>query len=192
MSIPTMAFHGANNPRSEVVRKILDGSALATCLAVPPAFPLVLVANANLPGMASRFDYQDIDATNGYLVIAHMDDNSVVFVNLSGGSPVQVLSNIPVPRGVAVASSVGRIFVTSSGPVNQLYIFDSTSLNQIGTAITGNAPDGVSWDPTDMIVGVSDQGDGAVSLITGSGSGTRTQVILFCRGNRQRPLRRIT
>jgi len=194
MSVSRTAFRGANNPRSDN-RKLLRRLALMTCLILlvlaaacgsssktttppPPAFPLVLVANANLTGSASRFDYQDIDATNGYLVISHMDDNSVVVVNLSDGSVVQTLLNIPVPRGIAVASSVGRIFVTSSGTINQLYIFDSTSLSQIGTATTGNAPDGVSWDPTDNVVGVSDQGDGAVSLINGSGSGTRTQVIL--------------
>ena len=196
MSVSTIPLRAANKALSEVMGKIVSGSALAICLPLlalalacagnskttpsppPPAFPLVLVANANLTGTASRFDYQEIDPTNKHLVIAHMDDNSVVVVNLSDGSVVQTLPNIPVPRGIAVASSVGRIFVSSSGTPNQLYIFDSTSLTQIGTAPTGNAPDGVSWDPKDMIVGVSDQGDGAVSLIAGSGSGTRTQVIL--------------
>lgn len=143
-----------------------------------PAFPLVLVANANLPGTAGLFDYQDIDPTSGHLVIAHTADNSVVVVKLTDGSVVQLIPNIPVPRGIAVASDVGRIFVTSSGSPNQLYIIDSTSLAQIGTSPTGNLPDAVSWDPTHKVVGVSDQFDGAVSLITGSGSGTRTQVTL--------------
>jgi DNA-binding beta-propeller fold protein YncE len=36
----------------------------------------------------------------------------------------------------------------------------------------------VGWDPTDKVVGVSDQGDGAISLIPNSGSGTRQQVKL--------------
>jgi DNA-binding beta-propeller fold protein YncE len=106
-----------------------------------------------------------------------MDDNSVVVVKLSDGTLVQLLSNKPIPRGIVVASNVGRIFVISN--LNyQLYIIDSTSLAQNGIAGTGNAPDCVSWDPTDKIAGVSDQGDGVVSLITGSGSGARTQVTL--------------
>src|SRR5262249_22735907 len=43
---------------------------------------------------------------------------------------------------------------------------------------TGNAPDGVSWDPQHKMVGVSDQRDGAVSLIADAGSGKRVQVPL--------------
>ncbi len=42
----------------------------------------------------------------------------------------------------------------------------------------GNAPDGVGWDPVHRVVGVSDQRDGAVSLIAGAGSGRRRQVPL--------------
>lgn len=30
------------------------------------------------PGGASRFDYQEIDAAQGHLVIAHMNDGAVV------------------------------------------------------------------------------------------------------------------
>lgn len=57
-------------------------------------------------------------------------------------------------------------------------IIDSTALTEIARVTTGNGPDGVAWDPVDMIVGVSDQSDGAISLIASSGSGLRTQVPL--------------
>jgi YVTN family beta-propeller protein len=93
---------------------------------------------------------------------------------LSDGSLVKVLPGIPTARGVAVADALGRIFVTSSP--NQLVIIDSASLTEISRVTTGNSPDGVAWDPVDQIVGVSDQGDGAVSLIANAGSGVRTQV----------------
>lgn len=83
-----------------------------------------------------------------------------MIVKLSDGSVVQVLSGIPTPRGVAVASDVRRIFVTSSGTLNQLVIIDTNSLTEITRVDTGTSPDGVSWDPTDKILGVSDQGDG--------------------------------
>src|SRR5882672_7154856 len=144
----------------------------------PPPFPLVKVSDVGLPGAAVRFDYQDIDVTHGHLVIAHMDDNSVVVVNLSDGSLVKVLPNIPTARGLVVAPDVGRIFVTSTGSLNQLVIVDSTALTEIARVTTGNSPDGVGWDSVDKTVGVSDQGDGAISLIAGSGSGPRTQVPL--------------
>src|SRR6266540_503423 len=76
--------------------------------------PLVLVADVDLPGKAVRFDYEDIDAALGHLVIAHMNDASVLVVNLSDGSVVKLLPNIPVARGVIIGDDVGRIFVTSS------------------------------------------------------------------------------
>jgi DNA-binding beta-propeller fold protein YncE len=105
-----------------------------------------------------------------------MDDASVVIVNTSDGSLVKVLSGIPTARGVVVADDVGRIFVTSSP--NKLVIIDNTSLAEIARVDTGRAPDGVGWDPVHRTVATSDQRDGAISLIDGSGDGTRRQVQL--------------
>ena len=138
--------------------------------------PLVLVEDVDLPGNATRFDYQDIDTGRGYLVVAHMNDGTVLIVDLRDGSVLKELSGIPTARGVAAADEVGRIFVTSSP--NQLVLIDNMSLTEAGRVATGNAPDGVGWDPIHKTVGVSDQGDGALSLIADAGSGTRTQVPL--------------
>lgn len=140
------------------------------------ALPLVRVADVPLPGNSVRFDYQDIDPEHGNLVIAHMNDAALVVVKLRDGALVKVIPGIPAARGVAVAGDAGRIFVTSSP--NQLVIIDNDSLAEIARVRTGNAPDGVGWDAKDKIVGVSDQGDGSVSLIAGAGSGARTQVPL--------------
>jgi DNA-binding beta-propeller fold protein YncE len=138
--------------------------------------PLVPVADVNLPGNATRFDYQDIDEARGHLIIAHMNDGEVLIVNLVDGSVAKRLPNIPVARGVVVASEAQRIFVTSSP--DQLVIIDAQSLSEVGRVGTGSAPDGVGWDPVHQIVGVSDQGDGAISLISHAGNGARTQVPL--------------
>jgi len=141
-----------------------------------PSLPLRLVADVPLPGRPVRFDYQDLDPAKGHLVIAHMNDDSVVVVNSSDGSQVVVLPGIPTPRGVVVADDVGRIFVTSSP--NRLVIIDNGSLAEIARVDTGQGPDGVGWDPVHQTVGTSDQADGAISLIDGSGSGKRKQVYL--------------
>jgi DNA-binding beta-propeller fold protein YncE len=138
--------------------------------------PLVLVSDVDLPGGATRFDYQDVDHDLGHLVMSHMNDGSVLFVTLSDGAVLKEITGIPVARGVAVASDVGLVFVTSSP--SSLVIIDSKTMMEKTRVSTGNGPDGVGWDPTDKVVGVSDQGDGAMSLIPESGNGTRKQVKL--------------
>src|SRR5258706_14268348 len=140
------------------------------------SLPLTLVADVALPGAATRFDYQEIDAAKGQLVIAHMNDNAVLIVDLADGSLRKQLTGIPTPRGVAVADDVGIIFVTSTP--SHLVLIDNSTLTEITRVGTGTAPDGDAWDPADQIVGVSDQGDGALSLIANAGSGTRRQVPL--------------
>ncbi len=136
-----------------------------------PKLPLVVVHDAPLPGRPVRFDYQALDAAHGRLIVAHMNDASVVAVNLADASVARVVSNVPLPRGVAVASEANRIFVTSSP--HTLVILDAASLHELGRVRTGSNPDGVAWDPTHRIVGISDQGDGAISLISDAGAGTR-------------------
>jgi DNA-binding beta-propeller fold protein YncE len=150
-----------------------DAGALAGSLL---RFPLEQVQDLPLPGNPTRFDYEDIDRTHQRLIIAHMDDSAVIAANLGDGSVSKVVPNIPVARGVAVADDLSRIFVTSSP--HTLVILDSASLTELMRAGTGSSPDGVAWDPDDQIVGVSDQGDGAISLIRGGGTGARTAVPL--------------
>jgi YVTN family beta-propeller protein len=140
----------------------------------PSGTLLTLVNDVPLPGAANRFDYQEIDSANGQLVVAHMNDNAVLVLSLADGSVKKLLPNIPTPRGVAVGD--GKIFVTSTP--SKLVIIDAGTLNELARVDTGSSPDGDAFDPDDKIVGVSDQGDGALSLIANSGTGTRTPVPL--------------
>jgi hypothetical protein len=168
--------HGASSDAG----KQADGSPVGNGTGDGPNnahLPLVLVSDVDLPGGATRFDYQDIDRDLGHLVVSHMNDGSVLFINLSDGSVLKEVKNIPVARGVVVADDVGLVFVTSS-PSSSLVIIDNMTMTEKTRVGAGNGPDGVGWDPTDKVVGVSDQGDGAISLIPNSGSGTRTQVKL--------------
>jgi YVTN family beta-propeller protein len=112
-------------------------------------FPLAQVADVELPGGATRFDYQDIDPSTGHLFIAHMNDASVLVLRLTDGRVEKVLANIPTPRGVAIGQNVGRIFITSSPA--RLVIIDKKTLSEIARVPTGTAPDGVAYDPKDPI-----------------------------------------
>jgi hypothetical protein len=77
------------------------------------------------------------------------------------------LTGIPVARGIAVGDDVGLMFATSSP--NQLVLIDNKALTEVPRVGTGNCSDGLGWDPTHKMVGVSDQSDGALSLIASSG-----------------------
>jgi YVTN family beta-propeller protein len=153
-----------------------DPTASPGAMGAAKRFPLQKVADVPLPGGATRFDYQDVDVARGHLVVAHMNDASVLVLKLADGSVVKELRGIPTPRGVAVAEDVGRIFVTSSP--STLVIIDAKSLEEVARVPTGHGPDGVAYDGGDHVVAVSDQRDGAVSLIADSGTGKRRQVPL--------------
>jgi DNA-binding beta-propeller fold protein YncE len=170
------ACHDPQASHSSTVASVAPAAPVDPAAATSEAsLPLTLLADVDLPGNAVRFDYQDVDPAKQHLVITHMNDASVVVVNLDG-SVVRVIADIPMARGVVVAGDVGRIFVTSSP--NQLVIIDNDTLAEVSRVPTGRSPDGVGWDPTHRVVGVSDQGDGGISLIAGSGIGARTQLIV--------------
>src|SRR5690348_4092099 len=76
---------------------------------VGPSLPLSLLADVPLPGGATRFDYQELDPASGQLVVAHMDDDSVLVLSAADGSVRKELTGIPTPRGVAIAADAGII-----------------------------------------------------------------------------------
>src|SRR5712691_1700681 len=91
-------------------------------MAAAASLPLQLLADFDLPGRSTRFDYQDVDKKLGHLVVTHMNDGVVLIVDLKDGSILAQLPNVPTARGVVVADDVGLIFVTSSP--NQLVLID--------------------------------------------------------------------
>jgi DNA-binding beta-propeller fold protein YncE len=141
---------------------------------VAGALPLVLVGDIDLPGNASRFDYQDVDRGKGHMVATHLADGSIVILDLATGAVIKEVKDLPTARGVAVADDIGVIFVTISP--DQLALVDNSTYEIIKKVPTGSAPDGVAWDPDHQKVGVSDQRDGALSIIANGGNGDRTQV----------------
>lgn len=168
--LASLLLVACGHPRAET-----NAAAPATAESgVESRLPLTLVRDVELPGRANRFDYQDIDPTRGRLFIAHMNDNSVVAVDLADAKVAGVVPNVPTARGVAVAPEIGRVFVTAMP--NQVVIINADSLAEVGRVTTGRGPDGIAWDPKDGVVAVSDQSDGAVSLLRDRGTGARVRV----------------
>ncbi len=139
--------------------------------------PLVLVADVDLPGGATRFDYQDIDSANGQLAIAHMGDSEVVIVSLTDGATLGRISGIATVRGIAVGGTPPRIFATAAGS-SELVSIDAATRNEIGRVPSGSGPDGVVWDAAHRIVAVSDQRSGSIALIDDDGAGSKVEIPL--------------
>lgn len=180
-AIPWVAGCGGGNASSNVptpapTSTAPEPGAGASTATSTATLPLVLVRDVDLPGGATRFDYQDVDRNRGQLVIAHMNDASVVIVGLDDGAVRKEIVDVPTARGVVLADEIARIFVTSSP--DQVVVIDADSLEVVSRVKTGRGPDGIAWDPVHRIVGVSDQADGAVSLIDDAGNGSRRVVAL--------------
>lgn len=142
----------------------------------PHEVRLERVEDVPLPGRETRLDYQAVDAEARQLVIAHMNDGTVLVVGLDDHAVRAEVPNVPTARGVAVADEIGKILVTASP--DQLVLVDRATLTEAGRVTTGRAPDGVGWDGPDRVVGVSDQGEGALTLLADGGQGARIDVPL--------------
>jgi DNA-binding beta-propeller fold protein YncE len=137
---------------------------------------LMQVADVALPGNASRFDYQDLDAQRGHLIVAHMGDSEVLVLNVSDGSVAKRVPGIATVRGVVAAPDANRIFATAID--GHVVAIDATTLTEVSRAETGKSPDGVAYDSVHGVVATSDQGAGALSVIADAGTGARTPVAL--------------
>ncbi len=135
---------------------------------------LTLVADVPLPVQASRFDYLDVDPSRKHVVIAHMGADEILVAGLDG-KLVGRVPDVRTVRGVRVAGDANLILATAAA-TDELVRIDATTLKELGRTRTGRGPDGLDWDPVHRIVAVSDQKDGAVSLISDLGNGPRRQV----------------
>src|SRR5207244_213031 len=80
----------------------------------PASLPLTLVADVPLPGGASRFDYQSVDAGHRRLYIAHLGDSSVLAFDLDTHRVIQEVPGLPSVHGVAAAPEQRLLFATAT------------------------------------------------------------------------------
>jgi DNA-binding beta-propeller fold protein YncE len=139
------------------------------------ALPLCVVTDVAMSGNASRFDYEDLDAANKHLVIAHMGDSIVSIVNVDDGGVVADVPNVGTVRGVLAAPEANRLFASASSS-DELVSIDATTLREVSRVSTGAGPDGIAFDPADDVVAVSAQGAGQVTLLAAHGDGKRSDV----------------
>src|SRR3954469_19499346 len=81
----------------------------------PGPLPLRAVRDVPLPGGATRFDYQWVDAAARRLYIAHLGDGSVLVFDLDTEKVLAEVKGMASVHGVVSAPDGKRLFATATG-----------------------------------------------------------------------------
>src|SRR5947199_896074 len=80
-----------------------------------------------LPGDTSRFDYESIDPGAHRLYIAHLGAGTVPVYDISSGTVVGEIQDVPGVHGVLAVPELGRVYATATG-ANQVAVIDPQTL----------------------------------------------------------------
>jgi hypothetical protein len=157
-----------------MIRKLAIGVALvvtivapvASVTAAPPpaSLPLSLVADLPLPGGASRFDYQSVDADHRRLYIAHLGDSSLLAFDLDAQRVIQEVPGLPSVHGVVGAPELHLVFATATAE-KTLAIIDDQTFQVKSRAPAGAYPNGLAYDPASGRAFVSNNTGRGVAVV---------------------------
>jgi DNA-binding beta-propeller fold protein YncE len=135
-----------------------------TGAAEAPGLPLALVADIQLPGKATRFDYQWVDDAKRRLYIAHLGDSSVLVFDLASGRVEREIPGLPSVHGVVAAADVHLVFATATAE-RKLALIDDQTFAVKGRVPAGDYPNGLAYDPTSNRVFVSNNSGHGIAVV---------------------------
>lgn len=114
------------------------------------------VADVALPGGATRFDYQSIDAGANRLYFSHMGDGKLMVFDTKTETLVTNLPGFPAMTGVLVVPALKRVYgsVTRN---HEVAVVDTDSLVVVKRIPDGRFPDGLAFSPETKKLYVSSQ-----------------------------------
>lgn len=136
-------------------------------LALRPAeapLPLTAVADLPLPGQASRFDYQAVDAGSRRLYIAHLGDSALLAFDLDRQRVLHETPGLPSVHGVAFAPEQHLVFATATAE-KTLALLDDRTFEIRARVPAGQYPNGLAYDPKSGRVFVSNNTGVGVGVI---------------------------
>jgi DNA-binding beta-propeller fold protein YncE len=116
----------------------------ATIVSAAAAGGYHLVKEIPVSGDGS-WDYLTIDPDAHRLYVSHQ--TQVEVLDLDSEQPVGKVTDLNGVHGIAIASKLGRGFITN-GQSSTVTIFDLKTLKHLGEVPAGKSPDGVLYDPT--------------------------------------------
>jgi hypothetical protein len=115
-----------------------------------------VVADVRLPGKPLRFDYQSLDASTGWLWIAHMGAGEILAFDVKRRRVVARVRDMPGVTGIRAVPALHRVFASLSG-AHDVAILDSRDGRLIGRVAGGAFPDGLAYVPSARKLFVSDE-----------------------------------
>jgi len=138
----------------------------ASALAAQPETQYSVIKKIPIPGQGS-WDYLSVDESARRLYVSH--GTQVEVLDVDSGSIVGKIPNTLGVHGIAIASELGRGFV-SDGKASTVTIFDLKTLKTIGQVQTGKGPDAIIYDPaTSRVFAFNGDGNSATVIEASSG-----------------------
>src|SRR6266498_3970062 len=158
-----------NRPSLALVALVLTLAlpSIPTSFSPSARLPLRRVADVRLPGSPSRFDYQAVDPTRRRIYVAHLGANRLDVVDLDHLTAVGAVDHVANVHGVQAAPDLDLVYA-------------SATLEVRFRVPSGDFPDGLSYDPTDARVFVSNKNNGAIAALDAQ-TGQLTQTIKLAR-----------
>lgn len=114
------------------------------------------VADIPLPGDTSRFDYQSLDLSSGYLYIAHLGAGHVLVFDTKAQKIIADIPNLPGVHGALAIPELHQVYASATGS-NQVASIDPQTFRIKAMIPTGKYPDGLAYSPPTQTIFVSNQ-----------------------------------
>lgn len=139
---------------------------------LPAQAPLLnQVVDVPLPGGASRFDYQSLDAGAQRLYVAHMGAGRLVVFDIRGQRVIASLEGFPGATGVLAVPELQRVYLSVTGR-HEVAVVSQQTLRLRARVAGIQFPDGIAYAPDERRVFVSDEAGRADVAIDGPGDTT--------------------
>jgi YVTN family beta-propeller protein len=136
--------------------------ALVTAVGAVSADGYKLTQTIPVPGDGG-WDYCSVDAAGRRLYVSH--STQVDVIDIDSNKVAGTISDLKGVHGIAVASDLGRGFI-SNGKGDNVTVFDLKTLKPIGDPVaTGKNPDAILYDPSSKRVFAFNGKDGTATVI---------------------------
>jgi DNA-binding beta-propeller fold protein YncE len=160
-------------------------ASVTTLAALPPSADQFFALERDVPlgPKIDRFDYQSLDPGTGRLFISGMSIGKLLVFDTSTNKLLTELDGYPQVTGVLAVPEMHKVYASVPGDgvgalvsaasgmagigSGQVVILDSRSLHEIARVPAGVFPNGITYDPDDRTIFVTDEFGKGVTIIDG-------------------------